>query len=218
MKSFRSNPFLLFIFVLSLMAYACQGTAFAEPTATSTSTPNPTATVTFTPTATLTNTPRPTRTPNLAATQQAEDIFAEAKEYVEQGYLSSADGTFKEYDDFHKEWAQLGWYKRWHFDEHAHNFFLSAHLKWSSAYRSADISGCGFVFAAQENGDHYAVFLDRTQVLMLFADLSAGYSKRVSPTSGSGRVKFGNPADQPVEANFTLIVNDTSAMCWLMMR
>lgn len=213
MKSFRSNPFLLFIFVLSLMAYACQGTVFAEPTATSSSTPNPTATQTLTPTATLTptNTPRPTRTPNLAATQKAEDILAEAKKYVEQGYLSSADGTFKEYDDFYEEWAQLGWYKRWHFDEHAHNFFLSAHLKWSSAYRSADISGCGFVFAAQENGDHYAVFLDRTQVLMLYADLASGFSRRVNVTTGTGRVKFGNPADQPVEANFTLIVNDTSA-------
>ncbi|HMS00867.1 MAG TPA: hypothetical protein PKE62_16595 [Anaerolineales bacterium] len=207
MRPFRSNPFLLFIFALSVTAYACGG-ALAEPTATST--PNPTATQTLVPTATATatNTPRPTRTPNLAATQKAEDILAEAQEYVELGYLSSAEGNFKEYDDFREEWAQLGWYQRWHFSDQAQNFTLSAHLKWSSAYRNADISGCGFVFAAQENGDHYAVFLDRTQVLMLYADLAAGFSRRVGVTSGTGRVKFDNPADQPVEADFTLIVND----------
>ena len=64
------------------------------------------------------------------------------------------------------------------------------------------------MFAAQDNGDHYAVFLDRTQVLMLYADLAAGFSRRVGVTSGTGRVKFDNPADQPVEADFTLVVND----------
>ena len=88
---------------------------------------------------------------------------------------------------------------------------MSAHVKWSSAYRSADISGCGFVFAAQENGDHYAVFLDRTQVLMLYADPVAGFSRRVNVTSGTGRVKFDNPFDKPAEADFTLIVNDIYA-------
>ncbi len=213
MKPFRSNPFLLFVFILSFAAYACQGLAPAEPTPTNTSTPSPTATVTLTPTvtATATITPRPTRTPNLAATQKADEILAEAKEYVEYGYLSSATGDFEEYDDFREEWAQLGWYRRFQFNEHAHNFFMSAHVKWSSAYRSADISGCGFVFAAQENGDHYAVFLDRTQVLMLYADPVAGFSRRVNVTSGTGRVKFDNPFDKPAEADFTLIVNDIYA-------
>lgn len=211
MKPLRSNPFLLFIFILSLTAYACAGAVAAEPTATST--PNPTATETLIPTATstATSTPRPTRTPNLAATQRAEDILAEAQKFVDLGYLSSATGDFEEYDDFREEWAQLGWYQRWHFNEQAQNFFLSAHLKWSSAYRNADVSGCGFVFAAQENGDHYAVFLDRAQVLFLYADLAAGFSRRVGLTSGAGRVKFDNPADQPVEADFTLVVNDTLA-------
>ena len=128
MRPFKSNPFLLFIFILSVTAYACGG-ALADPTATST--PNPTATQTLVPTATATatNTPRPTRTPNLAATQKAEEILAEAQKYVEEGYLSSAEGSFKEYDDFREEWAQLGWYQRWHFSEKAQNFSLSAHLK-----------------------------------------------------------------------------------------
>ena len=34
---------------------------------------------------------------------------------------------------------------------------------------------------------------------------------RFSPTRGTGRVDFGNPFDQPVEADFTLIVKGTSA-------
>jgi hypothetical protein len=210
MKTRELHPLVLVLFVLSLGAYACGATA-TEPAATST--PNPTSTATLVPTATSTptNTPRPTRTPNLAATQRAEDILAEAQTYVDLGYLSSAVGDFEEYDDFQEEWAQLGWYQRWHMDEKAQDFFLSAHLKWSSAYRNADISGCGFVFAAQQSGDHYAIFLDRTQVLFLYADLAAGFSRKVGLTSGTGRVKFDNPADQPVEADLTLIVNGTSA-------
>jgi hypothetical protein len=85
---------------------------------------------------------------------------------------------------------------------------MSAHFKWTSAYRSADSSGCGFIFAEQKNGDHYAVFLDRSKVLFAQTDY---YYTFMSPTRGTGQVKFGNPFDQPVEADFTLIVKGAYA-------
>ncbi len=50
-------------------------------------------------------------------------------------------------------------------NHNASDFYLSGHFRWQSAYRNADISGCGFAFGIQENGDQYAVFLDRSRVL-----------------------------------------------------
>lgn len=203
------RPTLSFLIILLFfLSSACS--TFAPPVPTSTSTRQPTATNTTVPTKTAipTSTPRPTTTPNLAATQHMSDLQAEAQSYFDQGYLASADGRFIEHDDFKEEWAQLGWYSWWDLNQNAKDFFISAHFKWSSAYRSADLSGCGFAFAIQKDSDHYAVFLDRSKVYFVE---TAEYYQPFSPTRGTGRVDFGNPFDQPVEADFTLIVNGTSA-------
>lgn len=196
------------VLILSLVQLACAALAAEIPT---TSTPQATATQTLTPTATLTptNTPRPTRTPNLAGTARADEINAEAQRYFDMGLLKTNKGSFEEYDDFSRDWAQLGWYRWVMLSDIAKDFFLSAHFKWSSAYRNADYSGCGFVFAIQDNGDHYAVFLDRSQILFLDSNSAYSYSRLVGLTRGTGRVRFeNNPADQPLEADFTVIVND----------
>jgi len=196
---------LIFVFILS----ACSAAA-PEPTVTPTDTPAPTATVTFTPTNTPrpSPTPRPTKTPNLAATEKYEAFNAETQKYFDLGYLKTTDGETKEIDDFAYDWAQLGWYNWLPLGETASDFYISAHFKWSSAYRNADTSGCGVLFAIQDNGDHYAVFLDRTKILFLNADSATSYSRPVGVTRGNGRVKFDNPADNPVEADFTVIVKD----------
>jgi hypothetical protein len=201
------NPFVSFVFLLIFVSLAC---ATTQPTPTSTSTPEPTATNTAVPTETPrpSPTPRPTKTPNLAATQHAEDLNAEIQVYSEKGYLASTNGSFKELPDFNEAWAQLGWYSWWQLNYTVKDFYMKAHFKWSSAYRSADISGCGFVFAEQENGDHYAVFLDRAKVY--FVD-TGYYVEPFGPTRGTGLVSFDNPADHPVEADFTLIVKDAYA-------
>ena len=207
-RKVRSVLFGLLIFVFALSA--CQQAA-AEPTAVpNTDTPAPTATNTATPTNTPrpSPTPRPTKTPNLAATEKYEAFNAETQKYFDLGYLSSVDGTIMEFDDFGYDWAQLGWYNWLPLGETATDFYISAHFKWSSAYRNADTSGCGVLFAIQDNGDHYAVFLDRTKILFLNADSASSYSRPVGLTRGSGRVKFDNPADNPVEADFTVIVKD----------
>ena len=46
---------------------------------------------------------------------------------------------------------------------------MNAHFEWESAYQNAD-TGCGFVFAIQDNNDHYAAVLDRTRVLFLISN------------------------------------------------
>lgn len=191
------------------------------PLATPTDAPAPTVTaaVTATNTPPPSFTPRPTRTPYLTGTARAIIAKTEAKiefdrreeqteKYYALGYLSTTRGTYRKYEDFSEEWAQLGWYYWWPRNDIAANFYMSAHFKWSSAYRNADVSGCGFIFGLQENSDRYAVFLDRSVIEFLSADGDAVYADRLGLTRGTGRVDFNNPADEPVEADFTLIVNN----------
>jgi len=212
MKSSKATSIVSCLLLLVFVLSACSFSA-VEPTSTPapTDTPAPTATNTATPTNTPrpSPTPRPTKTPNLAATQKAEEFNAEAQKYFDLGYISSADGRTQEIDDFAYDWAQLGWYNWLPLGQTASDFYISAHFKWESAYRNADVSGCGILFAIQDNGDHYAVFLDRSKILFLNADTATSYSRPVGLTRGTGRVKFDNPADSPVEADFTVIVNGT---------
>lgn len=198
-----SVTLLILIFVLS----ACSTLATAP---TPTNTPNPptaTATITATPTKTLvpTYTPRPTATPNLAATQKYEGFDKEIQSYYHAGYLNTTKGTVKELEDFSNSWAQLGYYAKEPTGIEAADFFISSHFKWESAYANADTSGCGYVFSLQPNGDHYAVFLDRSKII--FAITSNRHGRVAGPTRGTARVKFGNPA----EADFTIIVKGNYA-------
>jgi hypothetical protein len=205
------SPLVSFVFILILVSLAC-ATVQPRPTSTSTPLPTSTSTQTATPTATQTltpsRTPRPTRTPNLGATQRSDELNAEAQTYYEKGYLATDQGRFRELADFKEEWAQLGWYSWWPLNDTASDFYMKAHFKWSSAYRSADLSGCGFVFAVEQNEDHYAVFLDKSKIY--FVETSY-YYRPIGPTRGTGRVNFDNPADHPVEADFTLIVKGAYA-------
>ena len=205
------SPFLASVFMPLLASLAC---AVAQPTPTTTNTPQPTATVTetVTPTSTRTqrpsSTPRPTWTPNLAATQQVEELNAEVQAFYDKGYLTTSEGRFIEIDDFRYDWARLGYYNWLPLEATASDFFLSGHFKWDSAFKNSDISGCGFIFDLQPNEDHYAVFLDRAKIFFLITDRAHNnYSKPMSPTRGTGRVKF----DYPAEADFTLIVKGSYA-------
>ena len=204
------HMFVPFIFILVLVSLACANLQ-ATPVPTNTLEPSATATETTAPTATQTprptSTPRPTQTPNFAATERAEELNAEVQGYFEEGYLTTTDGKFRELEDFSFDWAQLGWYRRFPIQDSVGDFFLSAHFKWDSAFKNSDISGCGFIFGAQPNNDHYAVFLDRQKVLFLTTDNTIGVSKPVSPTRGTGIVNF----DYPAEADFTLITKDAYA-------
>lgn len=197
-------PLSLLILVFILISIAC---ATSQPAPTGT--PEPTATIIPTPTNTPrpSPTPRPTWTPDVAATQHREALYAEIQSYYEKGYLSTTDGTLAELEDFSYDWAQLGWYNWLPVLDSVRDFYMAAHFKWDSALRNSDTAGCGFIFGVQPNDDHYAVFLDRTKVYFLITDRAAGFSRPITPTRGTGRVKF----DYPAEADFTLIVHGTSA-------
>lgn len=199
----KQYSFVSFFLLLVLVSLAC-GSAQATPTQVST------ATITVVPSQTPRPfpTPRPTKTPNLEATQRADELNAVVQDYFEKGYLTTPNGKLTELDDFVEEWAQLGWYQWWTLNHNASDFYMSAHFRWQSAYRNADISGCGFAFAIQDDGDQYAVFLDRSRVY--FVDAGQYYSP-IGSTRGTGGVKFDNPADKAVEADFTLIVKGAYA-------
>lgn len=197
-----------FAFLFVLVSLACGS---VQPTPESTSRVEPSATETVVPTTTKTLRPsptlRPTQTPDLVATQRAEKLHAAIQGYFEKGYLTTAEGGSRELDDFSYEWAQLGFYLPFPVEDSVGDFVLSAHFQWDSAFKNSNISGCGFMFGIQPNDDHYAVFLDRQKVLFLITDSSLGFSRPVSPTRGTGIVKF----DYPAEADFTLIVKGTHA-------
>lgn len=200
-------PLLSVILLVFLLMLSACSTSAPAPLPTETNTPKPTATNTIPPTltSTPTRTPRPSATPNLEATQRMNDWQAEAQTYFDKGYLDTVEGTFEGIDDFSDSWANLSYYDMLPTGIEATDFFISGHFKWSSAYQNADISGCGYVFSLQDNGDHYVMFLDRSKVL--FAITSDNHGRIAGPTRGTGRVKFGNPA----EADFTVIVKGAYA-------
>jgi len=213
MQPHQRATLVCFVLVLSLVQFSC---SVAQSEAT-TSTPQPSATKTHVPTRMFTPTPtrRPTRTPNFTSIEPAEDSGARVQKYFDLGYLETIEGRFFQYSNFKEEWAQLGWYRTWPLSTGpttlVDDFFIRARFKWSSAYRNADDSGCGFVFAIQDDDNHYAVFLDRRKILFLEADPGYSYSWEVGLTRGTGLVNFGNPANQPVAADFTLIVTGAYA-------
>jgi hypothetical protein len=143
----------------------------------------------------------------VSATERVEALSAEVQAYFDNGYLATNDGDFTELEDFTYDWARLGGYQPFLFADEVSDFFLSAHFKWDSALPNSNPSGCGFVFGMQPNDDHYAVFLDRMKVVFLITDPELGFSKPVSPTRGTGTVKF----DYPAQADFTLIVKGAYA-------
>ena len=215
-----SSHIWLMIFVISLILQACGAN---EPIATvaATSTvvfrntpepPQPTSTVAHVSALVPSPTPRPTQTPNATLTQSAQQINAEVQAYFNKGYLTTTEGVVRQFPDFKGEWAQLNWYKvsQW-LNIEIKDFYMSAHFKWSSAYRNASTSGCGFIFAQERNADHYAVFLDRSKVLFVEAFAAEGYYRPIGKTRGTGRVNLGNPFEQPAEAEFGLIVKGAYA-------
>ena len=135
-----------------------------------------------------------------------EELQAEVHQYYELGYLDTTEGRFREYDDFEVEWAQINWYQWQLLPDTASEFYLRAHFEWTSASQSPDVSGCGFVYGVQENSDHYAVFLDQSQVLHIISNGSG--TRPMGRSRGSGGVDIAEPA----EASFTLIVNDSTSI------
>jgi hypothetical protein len=134
-----------------------------------------------------------------------DEFQALLQTFEENGYIETTKGEISELSPFKEEWAQLGWYQWWPYNEVSSDFVFKAHLNWSTAIATSDESGCGFIFGIQENNDHYVVFLDKSRILFLMKRGSGVYL--VGKTSGSGRANFENPA----EADFVVAVKGQSA-------
>jgi hypothetical protein len=132
-------------------------------------------------------------------------MSAMVQDYSEIGYVASTSGTYTELDDFGRTLSKIDRYKWWPTGKIATNFVFSAHFIWSTAMKTTNVSGCGVVFALQENGDHFAVFLDKS--LLRFLKFDRGRAQHMLETSGSDSFRY----DNPDEADFTLVVNQNQA-------
>ncbi len=197
------GPKLTILVMLMLVAQACTGFSGAAAVTPSLTPPPPTSTLT------PSFTPPPTSTRDLAATQVYEDFYSEVQNYQQMGYISSAQGVYVKLPDFSKNWSQINWYRWENTGQTVTDFVLHAHFTWYTASPTPDYSGCGFVFAIQDNHDHYAVFLDRSRIVFYHEREALGpYSAEVGKTKGSGRVDI---TGDTLEADFALIVNGHTA-------
>jgi hypothetical protein len=199
-----------FSFVLLLSACA---TAPSAPTVTSipaaTDTLEPTATETSTPTIT----PSPTITPNLASTQQYEDFFSLVQKYYDAGQISTTQGQYVELADYQHAVANKLSYEWTETGITAKNFIVRADFEWVNATNTTNISGCGFVYRSQSNGDHYLIILDAFSGVKLASSTDRGTYSMGSPQNGNQKVSdFGS---DPYQANFTLIVNELQSHVYL---
>ena len=197
------NRFVYLVLALVLASMACSGASLAGAT----DTPEPSATNTPAPTRTArpTFTPRPTITPDVAATARFDAFYTTLEDFKEKGYVTTTEGEAVDLPPFKEEWAQLGWFRLWPSEIEISDFVFSAHFAWSTAHPTPELSGCGFGFGLQENGDYYVVFLDKSRVLFGMKRGSNVYN--VGKTRGVGRFDYGNPA----EADFVLAVKGQSA-------
>jgi len=176
-------------------------TAVAEAT----HTPEPEPTATKPPT----RTPKPTKTPDVLATQAYDEIFAQVQKFRDEGLISSTDGEYIEVDDFRKDFAQIGWLQPYFLDFQVGPFVYMGHVKWSTATATNDVSGCGIIFGAQEDGSMYGTALDKSRIYFISTD--ARYYYELGKTRGTGRLSLGNPA----EVDLTMLVFEKLAYVYV---
>jgi hypothetical protein len=209
MKTKLSQSVLMICIALALVLSACGATApAATPTVPATVTNTATLTPTLTPTVTSTptRTPKPTTTPNLAATQQYEDFFAVVEKIHDAGQISTTEGKYVALDDYQDEVANKLSYSWAATGVKAKNFIVRAHFMWSSAIKTTNLSGCGFLFRIQPNKDHYLIVLDAFGGVKLASSTDRGTYSMGSPSKGDTNKSDFGPG--PYQATFTLVVND----------
>lgn len=208
MKTNLPQSVLAVCMALTLILLACGVSAPVATSVVNVITVTNTTAPTIAPTATLvpTKTPKPTATPDLAATQQYEDFFAVVQKIYDAGQISTTDGTYVALDDYQHEVASKLSYSWRPTGVEAKNFIVQADFEWSTASKTANISGCGFVYRIQPNKDHYLIVLDKFQGVKLASSTDRGTYSMGSPAKGKGKVAdFGS---DPSRATFTLVVNE----------
>lgn len=102
-----------------------------------------------------------TATAEAAVTQQAEGMYTIVQGLSKDGVLKNTAGDYHLIENFKEEWAQIGWYQWWSTGYQPQDFVISAHTAWESASKTADwyAAGCGFVFHAKDEDNHYLIYL-----------------------------------------------------------
>jgi len=200
------SPIMLAGLVLILASLACGGITPATPTSVPTDTPIP-ATATNPPEPT--STPVPTATPNVAATQRYDDLFSKVQKFATDKLIPNTNGEYIELPDFNESFSQIGYYQSYPTKVEVGAFVFIGHLKWETATATSDVSGCGILFAQQQDTSDYAVFLDKSRIF--FSSSTPQYYSELGKTRGSGRLNLGNPA----EADMTLLVYNNYAYVYV---
>lgn len=219
MNSKKMISIVVSISILVLSALACSlgnqvaTTQEAEPEpeqppaavaeATHTLEPEPTATEP------PTRTPVPSNTPDAVATQAYDEIFAQVQKFMDEGLISTTDGEYIEVDDFRKDFAQIGWLQPYFLELQVGPFVYMGHVKWSTATATNDVSGCGIIFGAQEDGSMYGTALDKSRIYFISTD--ANYYYELGKTRGTGRLELSNPA----EVDLTILVYEKLAYVYV---
>lgn len=152
-----------------------------------------------------TRTPLPTITPNVAETQAYDEIYAKVEQFVSEGLIPTTEGKYIEVTDFRKDFAQIGWLQPTFLDFQVEHFVYMGHVRWSTATATNDVSGCGIIFGAQDDGRMYGTALDKSRIY--FTSTDENYYYELGKTRGSGRLDLGNPA----EVDLTMLVYEDLA-------
>lgn len=216
MKTILSKTVLFVCLGLTIILSACGASApAATPTVAASATPVNTSTPTLAPTATKmpTWTPRPTITPNVVATQQYDEFALLVQKYHDAGQISTTEGNYITLADFRDELAYKLSYDWSTKGAPAKNFIVRSDLEWSNATKTANLSGCGFVFRLQSNKDHYLIILDAFQGVKLASKTDRGTYSMGPPSNGEKKkADFGA---NPYRATFTLIVNELKSYVYV---
>jgi len=97
----------------------------------------------------------------IQSTAQAKTMYDLVTRLANDGDLSTAQGEFFNLIDFDFSWAQLRWYQGFPTAFSPTDFVVSAHAEWDVASKTPDpwTTGCGFMFRAKDESNHYLAFL-----------------------------------------------------------
>lgn len=138
-----------------------------------------------------------TQNAHATATEQAQAMLSLVQELYAEGTVGRTQGEYFAIDDFDESWPQLNWYQYWGTGYSPRDFVLRANLAWDSDSSTADWwnSGCGFVFRAEDNDNHYRAYLGLDGNVYfnryfkgVFSDLGGSYFGPVDVPSGTAQV------------------------------
>lgn len=221
----RKNHLTLKFFLITLLGInlqACgsvqqmiQGTPTFTPTITLTPSLTPTATSTLTPTIT----PSPTITPNLTATQQYENFVSLVHTFHEAGHITTTEGDYQKLDDFSDEIAMTYGYQWTPTGLDSKDFIVRAVFDWEVANQK-NYSGCGYIFRQESESHYYMTALDALNGVFFnytqSGSLPGGPATVLNFTvPAAKRSKLPDLGNNPYQATFTLIVNESKAYTYV---